>query len=460
MTAHSMEVQINKKKFPLTAKRITVYKQSKVIEAVDQSGRYYYLLFYKDQFLNGTSTDHMKLGTHIHRAWKHGIHFDGTHPLAGELLRQRDSYSFTSFHLFFKRLKETYSHTQTALIATFFDTFASSGEINRILKEIYYHYQRNGQVFKAYQILLLGTECEPSVQFFTDMINKLEFKPYKEMYQHLDKAAEKAPIQLESICFSNLLDPSKATKLLSFYQQQGRWMDELTLRIHLLGNRFTSDNFSAIQGLAKNFTEQEQLDILLDLYNSCRHPQVAEHLAESLFALGDADSIVEYVMASDLPLQERHLPNVLEAFEQADDLLLASLMNRPIDRLLEISKHEPHLLEQLAAPFVRAALKEYSPDDILDWLAPLSQAGHHLPIEQKLHRMKSLAEDPDRQYDLGELYFHFRQLDQAIDCFTWEMELHPENPKPVNYLVKICTEKGEKEEAAAYKQLLIHMQKR
>ena len=36
-----------------------------------------------------------------------------------------------------------------------------------------------------------------------------------------------------------------------------------------------------------------------------------------------------------------------------------------------------------------------------------------------------LVEDPDHMMELGQYYAEFKQYDEAIGCFSWEMELHP-----------------------------------
>ncbi|WP_449366819.1 tetratricopeptide repeat protein [Virgibacillus xinjiangensis] len=459
MTDQTMQVKVNKKEFPLIAKRMIHYRQSKVVEAVDRNGRYYYLLFYKDQFLHGASADHIKLGSHIHRTWKHGIHLDGSHPLTAELLHKRNIYPFIPSHLCFEKLKETRSHIETALIATFSDTFLPDSEVSSLLKEAFYHYQRKGQVLKAYQVLLLSVQRDPNDKFASDMIHKLAFKPYEKMYHDLDKIADKDPFQYEAICFDGMSDAGKAEKLLFYYKQQNRRIDELAVRIHLLRTQFSEDNFSTVQDLTEHFTEAQQLEIVMDLYQSCAHPAVAEQLSCSLFTTGTPDTIVHYVMTTDIPIQQEHIPLLIKALEQADDEVLLSILSHPSSRLLEISAHDPHLLEQLVSPLVTTFLENHSPTEILDWLEPIQRADHQITTIQKLKRMQELEEDPDRQYDLGELYLHFRQLDHAMDCFTWVMELYPKDPNPVHHLVKICMEKGEKEEASAYQQLLGQIQK-
>ena len=39
--------------------------------------------------------------------------------------------------------------------------------------------------------------------------------------------------------------------------------------------------------------------------------------------------------------------------------------------------------------------------------------------------MTELVEDPDHMMELGQYYAEFKQYDEAIECFSWEMELYP-----------------------------------
>ncbi|WP_193750887.1 hypothetical protein [Bacillus coahuilensis] len=48
---------------------------------------------------------------------------------------------------------------------------------------------------------------------------------------------------------------------------------------------------------------------------------------------------------------------------------------------------------------------------------------------------------------------------EAIECFEWEMEMHPQDPLPVKWLTKLYSEMGKKEEAKNYLNLLHSMQK-
>ena len=55
--------------------------------------------------------------------------------------------------------------------------------------------------------------------------------------------------------------------------------------------------------------------------------------------------------------------------------------------------------------------------------------------------------------ELGQYYADFKQYDEAIECFAWEMELHPNDPTPVSKLSKMYQNKGMVSEATAYHQV-------
>ena len=55
--------------------------------------------------------------------------------------------------------------------------------------------------------------------------------------------------------------------------------------------------------------------------------------------------------------------------------------------------------------------------------------------------------------ELGQYYAEFKRYDDAIECFSWEMELHPDDSLPVYQLSKMYQHKGMIEEAKAYQQV-------
>ncbi|GAB3062482.1 tetratricopeptide repeat protein [Virgibacillus ainsalahensis] len=459
MNTNQLKVLISKKKHTLTAQKLVIYKQSKIIEATDENTEHYYLFFYKDNFLNGIKTDQIQIGSHVHRACKHGIHFNGSHPLTGQLIRQQKALPFLPFDQFFKHVQNTYTHIESALITTYVDSFTSPDTIHKLLKEMFYHYQRNGQSFKAYQVLKIHIDYDSGNSFALDMINNLQFQRYESVYETIEKMAEKDPIQFESVCFEHLDDDAFPALLLSLYKDEHRSIDELAVRISLLNHYFTEKNFEAIQKMNEGFSEEEQLVLLQELNQTRNSPVVTEKLISRLLATGNPNEITEFIMTTNIQPKEEQLTSIITSFEQADCSLLSSFFKTSNQRLLKLGNHHPHTMERLIRPFVSTFLQDYDLDDIIDWLTPFRNENYHLPIEQKLKKMQTLSEDPDRQFDLGELYVYFHQFEKSIDCFKWDMELYPEDPKPVNYLSKVYQEIGNAEEASVYRELLMQMQR-
>ncbi|MBP1971144.1 Ca2+-binding EF-hand superfamily protein [Virgibacillus natechei] len=461
MKETQFQAQIKKKNFTLTAEQVVLYKQSKIIKAIDEQANDYYLFFYKDYFLTGAKADAVNItaDTYVHRAFTNGIVYKGSHPLAQHLIRQQKNFPFLHVEPMIKKVQETFSPIETTLIHTFFDSFMSVDSIKQSLKDTFKRYQRNGQTFAAYQVLNVYLNYDPTDRFAMDMFNGPQFKQYKETYKDLEKLSKKDPIQFESLCFDNLYQDTETGILLELYMEQNRWMDELAIRINVLKHSFSQANFTSIQTMLQHLPSEEQMKLLQEINQSSNHPIVQEAFITNLLASGKPNDMVTFILTTDILPKEEQLATLITQLEQADYNHMASFFTTSNKRLLNLSNNNPQTLERLVFPFVSSFLQDYEFSEILDWFAPFHEAAFHLPVEQKLVKMQTLADDPDRQFELGELYIHFNQLEKSIDCFKWKVELNPQAFESVKYLAKINNELNYQEEAAAYQQLLIQMQK-
>ncbi|MDL4841841.1 tetratricopeptide repeat protein [Aquibacillus rhizosphaerae] len=460
MKQNQLHVTLNKKKLTLTAQQMTFYKQSKIVEARDSNHNYYYLFFYKNDYINGTSSNQIGINSYVHRAFTHGIHMDGEHPLTVALIRQHDSFHLQTFNQLFKKLQQKYTELETALIFTFFDSFTAQDSIKKLLKKTYYQYRRNGQMLAAFQLLLIYIHHDKKDSFAQDMINNMQFRSYHQSYENLNQVYIKDPLQFEIVSFDNLKNKKHVNLLLELYKKQQRWIDELALRIHLLNIDYSSENFAIIQEMITLFNEEEQTDLLQLLSKQAdNNPNLQETVLNHLIHSGRHNEAVDLVMTSDYQPNKQQLESIKISIEKADPSNLTPLINNSNERLLQLVSNDHKTLESLTTVFVSSFLREHSLDTILQWFSPYRKAKIHLPIEQKLLKMQTLEDDPDQQYALGQLYLEFHQFEKSVDCFKWEMELNPSDPKPVQSLTKALNEIGNKEEASAYQQLLIQMQK-
>ena len=109
--------------------------------------------------------------------------------------------------------------------------------------------------------------------------------------------------------------------------------------------------------------------------------------------------------------------------------------------------------EQKLSHLVGKLLEIYDLKTVHEKLQPIQRLFPQSLVIQKVQRMTNLVEDPDHMMELGQYYAEFKQYDEAIECFSWEMELHPADTLPVHQLSKMYQNKGMVEEASAYQQI-------
>ncbi len=105
------------------------------------------------------------------------------------------------------------------------------------------------------------------------------------------------------------------------------------------------------------------------------------------------------------------------------------------------------LLQQQELPFVYKGIQ------------PLKEICKGKSVFDKLEKMLQASEELEEMQRLGEWFFEFKQYEKAIECFSWEMELQPQNPKPLQWLAKVYLEMGMQEESNMYRKLSKDLQK-
>ncbi|WP_138418004.1 tetratricopeptide repeat protein [Aquibacillus sediminis] len=457
----TITLTVNKKDIHLQPTRMSIYKQSEIVEAIDKKQNSYYLVFYKYNFLNGIRANKIVLNSHVHKAFTQGITFDANHPLTQALLSKHQHYSHSRFNPLLKKIQQKYSPSETALIFTFFDSFIPKGELNKLIKKLYYQYRRNGQLLAAFKILKIYQMYDNEDTFPKSMLNNLQFQSYQVMYQDLDKLKKTDSIYLESVCFDSYHHPSYAKQLFDLYQEQGRWMDELALRLKQFTNITKDQDFILLQNLIQeHFEPHQQVHLLTSLVEQAdQHTLVRQHLLDLALTHGTDEEIIHTVLTSEIRPSQDQLPKIAASFSTAKPEILHPYFHSLNKKILSMFAPDYKLLESTVNHCVIAFFNNYRLETIIDWFAPFHDAGIPLPIEKKLAKMKALEDDPDGQCALGQLYQEFNQYERSIDCFKWEMELNPTNPEPVKSLTKAYQQLGREKEADAYQQLLIQMKK-
>ncbi|QTM98339.1 hypothetical protein ERJ70_02805 [Sediminibacillus dalangtanensis] len=460
MNRETVTLMANKKTIDLKPQQMVVYRSCKIIEAVDRNDACYYLYMYKNKPLNGIRAKHIKLGSFLHRALARGISFSGTHPLTLQVLSDHPSFRSISFNQLYKKIAASHSPLETAYILTLFDSFAANEPIHKLLKNTYYKYRRNGQMLLAYKTLNIFADFAPEDAFARDMQGHLDFQRYRQRYADVKKVASSDPQHFERVSFDRLTDPETSRLLLDSLHKQNRLIDEIAVRLHLLTNRTIAEDLIVFDLIEQHFDQEQQLQFYRQLAYSPELPAaLGTQLLEKLLESQQPDAVVQLLTANDIQPSDVHKQAIADCFAKADLSIFPPLFSRLNHRLLDLFSDQPQLLEPIVIRCISAFFRDYDLDTLKQWLEAFQQQGIHLPIEQKLNKMQQLEEDPEQQGTLGELYLYFHQPEKSIDCFKWEMELKPEDPKPVHLLSKVYLTLGNKDEAAVYQQLYLQMQR-
>ncbi|MBL5771576.1 hypothetical protein MXL46_18800 [Heyndrickxia sporothermodurans] len=455
MNQQPLLISNHNKTTELHVEQMAIYLQSKIIEATDDQHNIYYLFFYKEQFLTYVKPTKLKRRTHIEKAFTKGIVLPSTHPLIHSLLFQDHPYKKRTFNQLVKKVQSLYSPQEVAQIATFFESFISKKTIFSLIQSIFYDYRRNGQMFSSYRILRILMDFAPNHSWVKGLSSDLNFIKYGKLYDRLsDELMTKDPIYMEKALYTD----KSYNQLIQLLKNQSRWMDEIALYIH----HISPENYVSLKQLLNNhFTDKEIIDVLEHLSNNTSDVlEINDDLLEIYLHHQNAEKMINLLFTHKLNLNPKQTQEFEQLLENVDLEPEQFPKEKVLSFLVPLFNINPEKAATLLHKFIVLQLKEYDIDSVVKRLIPLKIIMHAHPILEKLQHIQKLANDPDQQLLLGELYYEFQQFDQAIDCFSWEMELKSIDPKPVKWLSKIYNEIGMEQEHRAYRQLYIDMQKR
>lgn len=426
---------------------------------MDRDGNYYYLVFYKDQFINVIQAKKIKLHSHIHATMTNGIRLSGNHPIISRLIT-KETFPSSRFNQLYKKLEQHYSPIETALILSFFDAFTATDSTKKLLKKTYYDFRRNGKMRKSLQVLYLLAETNHQDSFASDMIANMEFQRYNQAYQATNTLAETDPIYFEAVRFKHLQQSNDQTLLLNFYDQNDRMLDATIVRIYLLKQQFNPTYWNNLLQTIDSWNTEEKIHLLLDLYRELPHPVIEQELTSKLIGSSHHKEAISFLLDHhDQPIKVE-AEKFIYHLQQIDPKQLVAYFHLPQTTLITISKQlSKQQLEKMVQPFIKAFLPNYTFQEIARWFDAFHHERIHFLAEKTLDNMETLLDDPDHQYQLGELYASFDQIDKAIDCFKWEMELNPTNTKAIQSVVNLYKKAGNEAEANTYQDLLIQTQK-
>ncbi len=462
MVKERIKLYDHHKAIPLKLEKVIFYLQGEIIEATSENQEVYYLFFYKYRYLTAVKAKRIKLQSYIEYAFKQGMAFEAPHPLSDKLISNRLEFQTLSFKQLLHKLELHYPPQEQAYILTLFESFFPKKQLFEKILAYYYEYRRNGQLSLGYQIIRILMDFAPKQSLVKSLTNDIHFHKYAELYDGKSAKVFKAdPIFAEKIFCGDREKEQYFQLLTDFLEKKSRWMDLIAL---FISNRTTSlsvDEYMYLTSLLeKHLNEEESMFILEQL--ALQYPAflpLKQDLFNHYMRIKRIRKIFELLNDHEFQLSANQLYDLGNLIEQSDTD--AFLLNP--DELKKVAKMVIHLLpekaEKLMNQSIRVLLRTQEPMDILAWLNSDINIAARLPIFEKIEMMVKLSESLDDMQTLGEIYFEFQQFEKAIECFSWEMELNPSDPKPLKWLSKSYHELGQDQESKVYQQLCINMQK-
>ncbi|MBM4762843.1 hypothetical protein [Bacillus sp. B15-48] len=450
------------KTIQLQPTKVIFYLQGKLIEAYDDHNDVYYLIFYKNRFLNAVKAIKLRLHSYIAEAFKNGILFETPHPIINSLISSNQTYKAVRFPQLIKKLEKHYHPHERAYILTFFESFIPKKLLFKEITSVFYEYRRNGQMFFAYRILRILIDFAPNHSLVKQLGNDLTFNKFSVLYsQKTEEIFQKDPIFAEKTLYFSKENEHSFKKLMMIYEKESRWLDLVAILIDKITASPTNIEYYSLKDLlAQHLSEQDGVYILERLASQL---STFIPLQKDLFDFNvkrmKINEVLKMMSYYDFKLnrEQASLLGIYLKQIDANDLILEpdslkSLLNfiLPLD-----SEQVEKYLNQSATHLLRTL----DPTHVKSWLETFKENYPALKIYEKIERLEYLYKNLDQMQTLGELFFEFKQWENAIECFSWEMELKPTDSKPLHWLSKSYRELGMDNEADVYKELCMNVQK-
>ncbi|MDP4552197.1 hypothetical protein Q9251_15070 [Alkalihalobacillus macyae] len=445
----------NQRPVQLRVERLAIHHRMKILEAVKSNGSKFYLFFYKDDFITGKTVD-VKNGSLIEKAFKNGIVLQASHPLIERFLTDK-TFLLKSTKQVFQSIQKHYTPQETAFIFSYFDSFLSTETLIKLIRKHFYEYRRNGQLRKAFQILVILLHFDSNNKWGLELTRKLEYQKMRSIYEAEDTDLRDVdPLFFEIVAYKEL--EKNQTYLESVYHKDKRKTDLTALRLHLYLHSSKQDERDPLTLLEGSFTESEYANLLWIMYvEAPQHKILQEKAFQALMHLNKTSEAINLLTARKAAFTASEGELLVKAFnDEETDITQINLSW--LQESLKI-KENRMLLEGLLQPLIPRILNEYGLTYVYTWLKPLYEGNQNLSILSTIQTMVDIQDNPDKQFQLGKLYHKLKQYDDAITCFDWEMELHPTDPTPVQWLTKVYREMGKLEESNTYMSIYSKMQR-
>lgn len=453
-------IKDKKKTYEGAVKRISLFSKVKVVEVETNQAETFYFIYFNDKLVYGNKLAEIQEDSFIDRIHNQGITFSHSHPLYSRLLPGHSIYIPNKSKLF-HHLNTQYSLPEVAYIATTLDSFIDKEHLIKVIDKIYFHYRRNGNFFKAYRVNLILSAFAPSLTT-AERMQLQEYIPYDSIYRNNDLSSlyTKDPFYIELESYKQRNDPDSFTTLEQVLIKQERLLELTCIRLEKLMEQLDEDAIETYTASALEVLSLKEWVLSLCAAHVNAAPLIpgTKKMIEDLIEDGEYKSASYCLLPFIEELPTSYDDLVIKLLEKADFSFLQKNLSPflyYIDYLVREKKSRES--ERLLSQVVEQLFLDNDLLTIKEKLLPFSSFTPHSIVLQKVDTMTRITEDPNRMMELGQYFADFKQYDQAIDCFFWEMELRPDDPEPVRNIMKMYQLKGMNHEAVNYQQLLTQL---
>ncbi|MFC0471499.1 hypothetical protein ACFFHM_13605 [Halalkalibacter kiskunsagensis] len=449
----------DKEQISLQAHKLTFFQQCKLVECIDSNNSHYLLFFYKDHFLTVQPLKDFTRNSFLGNAEKHGVFIYAPNPLFSRLLPPLSTVKISPIRQLMTTIKKDYSLEETALITSYFDSYLSADTLESFLKECFFTYRRNGKLRAAYRLAMILRSRGYNRNWITSTTEHLDYASAANYFKApLSKLLSSDPIYVEQQCFLNL--NKNYDLLVTLYTHQNRLNDLLFIRIAKWLNQPTAVTYpKLVQDLTEYFEHDEVLQFLLSfLPHTSPKSGLHQDVYQRLIKKQDYKNAITLLFAYSFSLSDNEMDELSDLIDYNFLSHLTLSITSISERLFPLVGKRPLLFEKILRSTLPQLLKQHSLSEIHSWLQQF-QFNDEIPVRNKINNMFNIMDDPDNQLELGMHYFDLHQYEQAIDCFSWEMELHPNEVEPIKWLAKTYRKIGKLEEVETYHNLLSQIQR-
>ncbi|MFC4323145.1 tetratricopeptide repeat protein [Litchfieldia salsa] len=454
----------DKRKLELNINGLYLFQGYQVLEAfTSQQDECYYLFFYKNEFLTGKRTNFIKRSSTLQQILTKGIYLSSPQPIIKTLLDINTIHSIPSINTTWKKINKSYKEVEAAHILTVFDNYLKMDKVISLLQKICLQFRRDGNLLQAYRMLNLLLTKYPTNQWAKSLITHLNYQKYTLKYQsHIKSLLNYDPLYAEIHLYLNLHSTQSFDLLQQHLYSESRTLECLTLYTHHITSSESKHFEDYFQQLLKilpiHYSSQESLSYLYRIYEETKSKKnkaiIQNEIVSRLLDEKRYEDAYFLLIKSDTALSTEQINLMIKILEVLDVSYSHSFDTFQARILTNANKIQ---LEQIFKFLVPKLFKSHDITYIYHWMKPLL----HIPntYTNKIKTLYDMKEEPDQQHFMGELYYEINQLPQAIECYLWDLELNPTNPRPIKWLSKLYREIGMIEESTSYQYLYKQIQK-